>query len=149
MVVNPKFISSEILNQIINLVIDGGQIQHGLLKDNLLKSEYIAYIIEDDKVVTSATLKNPLKSYRDRVYQQSKSNLESLNQRELGYIVTHKEFRGKGYCTNLLNEFQEYFNNQNLFATTRKESMIHILKKYNFRIVGETYKSDLKLLIKN
>jgi hypothetical protein len=147
MVVKSKDISNKILNQVIELVLEGEQITHAQLKENLLKSEYIAYILEDGIVKTTATLKNPLDSYRKRVYRESKSNKSANDQRELGYIATHKDFEGEGYCSRLLEEFKFSFEDQSLFATTRKKSMIHILKKYDFKITGEAYKLDLNLMI--
>ena len=82
MVVKSKDISNKILNQVIELVLEGEQITHAQLKENLLKSEYIAYILEDGIVKTTATLKNPLDSYRKRVYRESKTNKSANDQRE-------------------------------------------------------------------
>lgn len=147
MVIKPKDISKNILEQIIQLVLEGEQISHGQLRNNLLNADFIAYTEEDNLVKTTATLKNPFDSYRKRVYRESNSNIQPTSQKELGYIATHKDSEGRGYCSRLLEEFKPYFVNEPLFATTRKQSMIHILKKFNFRIVGEPYKIDLNLLV--
>jgi len=147
MIKKPNEISEKILEQIIQLVLAGEQISHGQLKSNLLKADYIAFTEEDNLVTTTATLKNPFDSYRKRVYTESKSGIRPTNQKELGYIATNEEFEGRRYCSRLLEEFKPYFDNEPIFATTRKQSMIHILRKFKFRVVGEPYKMDLNLLV--
>ena len=147
MIVKPNEIKDDILIQVINLVLEGEQISHARLKENLLKAEWIAYTIDDGIVKTTATLKNPLKSYRDRVYRESQSGKVAIDQRELGYIATHKDFEGQKYCSKLLKEISPLITTENLFATTRKASMIHILKKHGFKICGKPYKKDLNLMI--
>jgi hypothetical protein len=67
---------------------------------------------------------------------------------ELGYIITHPDFEGRGLCQKLLNEFMPRVSDRAIFATSRKPSMIHILGKHGFNKIGSVYDNDLNLLIR-
>lgn len=146
----PNNIEKELLFQIIDLVEKGDQVQWHFIERGVKTAELIALLINDDKVLSSATLKNPLKSYRDNVFHLAKvNNFNNNNLQELGYIVTNPQHEGKKLCQTLLEQFFKTIGAKQIFATTRKPSMAHILEKFGFTKLGETYKTDLELLIYN
>ena len=136
------------LIQLIDLVEKGDQVQRHFIERGVEKAELIALLVDNSEIVSSATLKNPLKSYRDDVFQLAKvDNFNRDNLQELGYIITNPKYEGKKLCQTLLAEFFKTIGNKQMFATTRKPSMAHILKKMYFTKLGDTYKADLELLI--
>ena len=108
----------------------------------------IAMLFDDDILVSVAALKNPLDSYRKSVFDSAGvEGLEVNYKKELGYIVTHPQYEGRKLCQLLLHQLFPKINASNMFATTRKTAMIHILSKFGFKIIGEKYKGDLQLLV--
>ena len=104
-------------------------------------------MMDGDKIVSTATLKNPRDAYQTGVFESAgvASDKEWYN-KELGYIATDKKYEGNRLCQKLLAELIPLIKNQSLFATTRKPSMAHILAKHGFEKLGNTYKKDLELL---
>ncbi len=102
--------------------------------------------MEGNLIISTATLKNPLASYRQKVFENAKVEINNNGIKELGYISTLKNYEGKGFCQKLLKRFFEVIPFQPIYATTRKQSMIHILGKFCLKVEGQTYNSDLCLL---
>lgn len=146
----PANIDKDLLIQLIDLVEKGDQVQRHFIERGVETADLIALLVDNREILSSATLKNPLKSYRDNVFQLAKAdNLNRENLQELGYIVTNPKHEGKKLCQTLLTEFFKTIEDRQMFATTRKPSMAHILKKFDFTKLGDTYKTDLDLLIYN
>lgn len=144
-------IDNDILTQLVDLIGEGKQVQRRYIESGLEAATLIALLIDNNKIISSATLKNPRDSYRDKVFRLA--GIESRKgdfAQELGYIVTNPEYQRQGHCQNLLVEFFKIIDNQNMFATSRRPSMVHILKKnFGFKKLGNTYNEDLELFIYN
>ena len=142
----PTNIDKDLLNQLIDLVETGDQVERHFVERGIQTADLIALLVDNGEIHCSATLKNPLKSYRDNVFQLAnadKFNLDNLQ--ELGYIITNPKYEGQKLCQTLLSEFFQNIGDRQMFATTRKPSMAHILKKVGFNKIGDTYKTDLEL----
>lgn len=148
-ILQPKDINPDHLKQILTLIIKGGQVNRDGLQNRILRADLIAYMIQNEQVICTATLKNPHSSYRTKVFNQAKTEIVPDNYKELGYIVTHPNFERKGHCQKLLKIFFKEIDRYSLFATTRKPSIVHILRKFGFSQAGKTYNHDLNLLIYN
>lgn len=145
----PKDIIEEHFNQIIDLIVYGGQIKRYGLTKRILSADLVAYKLQGNKVICTATIKNPYTSYKEKVFSSAKVENSISYDKELGYIVTHSEFENKGHCKDLLSNFFPFIIQNSIYATTRKPSMIHILTKNGFTKVGIAYNKDLSLLIYN
>jgi hypothetical protein len=145
----PAQINDNNLNQIINLIIQGGQVTTKGLLDRIQRADFIAYKLEDNKVICTASLKNPNKTYIANVFDSAEIKKDLDYKKELGYIATHKDFENKGHCQELLKIFFDHISNNLIFATTRKPSMIHILEKFEFTKIGKIYNNNIQLLIYN
>jgi|SRR5690606_7494044 len=146
----PSNIDKHLLNQLIDLVDNGGQVQRNYIERGIETADLIALYVLNGVILSSATLKNPLKSYKERVFelaQVDKLNIDTLQ--ELGYIITNPEYEGQKLCQHLLTEFLKIIGEKQMFATTRKPSMVHILSKFGFEKIGHTYQVDLELLVFN
>ncbi|HMJ71515.1 MAG TPA: DUF5677 domain-containing protein [Cyclobacteriaceae bacterium] len=144
---HPKEIEQSILDQIVNLVGKGGEVpKTGLIK-KITESYLIAFKIVEEQVVSTATIKNPAGSYRSKVFNAANFKQPINNMRELGYIVTHPNHTGRKYCQVVVKSLLEK-GKEPLYATSRNESMIHILEKLGFTVSGGVYKKDLRLLVK-
>jgi len=146
----PENISKELFPKLLDLIETGSQVDPEGLDERIMNADLIAILVDNDKIVTTATLKNPLTSYRNKVFKSAGVDEEKENyQKEIGYIVTHPDYVGQKLCQKLLSELVTKIDTHNIFATTRKPSMVHILKKYGFNKIGTTYNKDLDLLIYN
>lgn len=145
----PENLNPEILEKLIFLVSEGGQIPHPeRIKARILNADFVAMYLDNGNIASTATLKNPDEDYKEGVFGDAESKRPFKNYtKELGYIVTSKEYEGQKLCQNLLTEIMPEVSKHKVFATTRKPSMVHILKKNGFSKEGNTYKGDLELLL--
>jgi hypothetical protein len=143
----PSEFTQEETETILRLIAAGDQIPDiELVRSGLERAEYIGIVRCDGGTIAStATIKNPLDSYRTRVFKSAGvPQLSDLFEKELGYICTDSKYEGRKLCQLLLSKLLEDYD-QALFATTRKPSMIHVLKKFGFEKSGVTYSGDLEL----
>lgn len=146
---SPKELSDLVLAELLLLIEEGDEVNIKYVKAGLKRAELIAYVIENGKVISTATVKNPLPEYKLKVFTKAKVEALGANYTcELGYIATRKEHEGKGICQNVLKELLSHFIEQTLFATTRKPAMKHILTKFGFKLCGELYNQDLQIMTK-
>lgn len=143
-------IDKNLLVHLIDLIELGDQVERRFIERGIETADLIALFIDNGEILCSATLKNPLKSYRDNIFRLAKADESNLdNLQELGYIITNHNYEGQKLCQKLLTEFFKTIGNTKMFATTRKPSMAHILNKFEFIKSGINYKTDLQLLIYN
>lgn len=145
-ITKPSEIEHDRLKEIVELILSGGQVHRDGLQERILRSDFIAYKILKDKIICTATLKNPHSSYQIKVFNSAKVTVAGNYNKELGYIVTHPDFENLGHCQDLLQRFFNQISNYSMYATTRKPTMIHILGKLGFKVAGETYHHNLSLL---
>lgn len=148
-IAQPKDIKADHLKQILDLIIKGGQVNPDGLQVKILRADLVAYILQDDHVICTATLKNPYLSYRKKIFNSAQAKSSSEYNKELGYIVTNPNFENKGHCQKLIKTFFNKISEHSIYATTRKPSMVHILGKFGFSQTGKIYNQDLKLLTYN
>jgi hypothetical protein len=145
-IARPTEINSDHFQQIIELVVNGQQVKRDGLKERILRADWVAYNLQDNIVICTATIKNPNQTYIAKVFKSAMASSSDNYKKELGYIATHSDYENRGHCQNLLKEFFIKTSIQPIFATTRKPSMVHILTKMGFSVIGNIYNKDLKLL---
>ena len=120
-VTQPSEIKPSHLKQIIKLIKTGGEIKISSdnLKKYLRRADLIAYELKQNKVICTATLKNPFNSYKAKVFTSAKSKEKFNFEKELGYIATQADFEGKGHCSKLLKQFFEQISANSIYATTK------------------------------
>lgn len=146
----PINISKEILLNLIGLIVTGGQVKKHHIKNGIETADLIAIMFDNDKIVTSATLKNPKASYKNKVFDQANFSVGKTSyKKELGYIITDPQYEGQKHCQELLESFISSISKEKIYATTRKPAMAHILCKFNFVKAGKPYNEDLELFLLN
>lgn len=150
-IAQPNEIQIDLLKQMVELIRTGKEVNTPpeKLKEYLQRADFIAYELNDNEIICTATLKNPFRSYRTKVINWAEVNSSVVPNKELGYIATHPSFREKGHCTRLLKQFFKTISLEPTYATTRKPEMIHILNKFGFAQIGTTSNKGIKLLIRN
>lgn len=146
----PCNIDKDLLIQLVNLVEKGGQVKRHFIERGIETADLVAIYVLNGEILSSATLKNPIKSYKESVFELAKAyELDIDNIQELGYIITNPKYEGQKLCQRLLTEFFRIVGGKQIFATTRKSAMTHILSKFGFEKIGQTFKTDLQLLVFN
>ena len=129
-------------NQIKNLIIEGDEVNVNTLTERLSNSEIIAFYVENEKIISTATIKIPTANYKKNTFINSKTNLDfNIFEFELGYISTNINFQGKKLASKLCKELCALYPNHNIFSTTRidNEPMKSILSKNNFKEIGNEF----------
>ena len=136
--------------QLIDLVYSGGAIKRRIsIEKGLPKAKFIALLVDNNVILSSATLKHPRTSYRDKVFTLAGvGDLKRDHLLELGYIVTHPNYQQKGLCRELLTEFFKIIENEPMYATTEYPYMVRIFEEFNFKKFGDKYE-DKELFICN
>jgi hypothetical protein len=145
----PANLSKQYKSEVIDLICLGGQVNRHFVVTGIDRATLIGIVLNNEKIICSVTLKVPVESYLKGVFKKAGVSV-SANEYpfELGYIITHPDFERRGLCQTLLNEFMPRVAGKAIFATSRKPSMIHILGKHGFNKIGNTYDTDLNLLIR-
>ena len=102
-IIPPADLEEYNLKQIIDLIKAVGEVKSSKdkLREYILRADLIAYGLVDNRVICTATLKNPFKSYNTKVFNNAEAKTNLKFEKELGYIATHIDFEGKGYCSTL------------------------------------------------
>jgi len=149
-------LSPDELYQIKELIIKGGEVNVETLSSRLEEVELIGYAENDNQIVATASIKNPLNSYVVKVFLKAGNKCDPKNFKyELGYVMVNEKFRKDKLASKLCYHLCETFNLTNIFATTKIENMgmLSILEKNSFKKVGQPYLNNdksahLQLLIK-
>ncbi|CAM1362064.1 hypothetical protein TSEDIMI_10137 [Tenacibaculum sediminilitoris] len=109
----------------------------------LKKAKLLALGYVDDKLIAVTSLKIPNDNYKNRVFNngniKDKANHYSF---ELGYAVTHKKHRGKGYNFKLNSELISKVKDGNIYATTGNPYMVKLLINLGFKAIGKEYNGN-------
>ena len=144
----PEHISTDLFEQLLKIIEEGCQVDPEGSDERIKIADLVAILLDGDIIVSTATLKNPATSYRNKVFKKANfGKFKEQYEKELGYIVTNPKYEGQGQCQRILSEFIPMLKEYKMFATTRKSAMEHVLIKFGFRKEGETYNKDLNLLL--
>lgn len=136
------------LKQVKELVREGGQVKLGSSFDLLIsKGPLMALVKDKGQIVAIGGLKIPNEEYKKKIFEESKSDLDSNNYSfELGWIYTVEEYRRKHLCESiialLLSRIEDTVK---VYATTREKNSEYIQKalhKFGFVKKGYPFPSD-------
>ena len=122
---------------------EGGQVSALGLRNRIEQAEKLIFIWSDDNCIAIAGLKNPLKSYKRKVFKAAGVEDQIAGYKyEIGYIYS----RVKGVGNTLMKGVLEAGNSSSIFATTKEtnEAMQHLLPKFGFNKLGKSYLNDGK-----
>ncbi len=125
------------------LAREGNQVCTIGLRDRIMQAEKLVFIWQDDVCVAIAGLKNPLPSYKRKVFRAA--GMEGMGnhyQYEVGYIFA----KVKGVGNKLMETVLSASEGAMTFATTKdgNEVMQYLLPKFGFSKLGCSYSNDKK-----
>ncbi len=145
-IVIPAAIPEKRLTQVLDLIVQGGKIKRAGLKAKIMRAKWIAYLINEEQVICTVTLKSPSAAYTSKIFKETNVKTDIDFDKELGYASTDQAFEGQGHCQTLLQCFMKYLTDYRIYAITKEPAMVHILKKLKFGPIGEPYQGNFQLL---
>lgn len=135
-------LTSNEIKQIKKLIIKGGEVDSKTLSDRLSNTELITFFIENDKIISTASIKRPTNNYKSKIFIKSQTNENNDDFLfDLGYVSTDENYQDQKLTSNLCFELQELYVKYYIFPTTRidNEPMKSILSKNNFKEIGNEF----------
>jgi hypothetical protein len=112
------------------MVRAGGEVSGHVLERNARTAESLLTVHKGECLVGVAALKNPLRSYREKIEAKSGITLDPAKfPLELGYVFVLPSACGQGIATELCATALTGRDPLGIFATTRVDAMAHILRK--------------------
>ncbi len=112
------------------------------LDEKITGAEWLGLHYERDKLVAVAGLQRPVEGYKKGVFKKAgaESSAEDFAF-EFCWAYTRDDYRGRGFCSELLQGILEQAGNSNMFAIVRSNNkrMADILQKQGFVLEGFPY----------
>jgi len=102
------------LDEICQMVADGGSVNMNRVRYNLERAFLIAYAVEKGVIVGNSSLKNPRPEYIETVNRQS--GLDLTHYVERGYTSVRPEYRGMGIGARLLGGLTKRAGRRKVFS---------------------------------
>jgi hypothetical protein len=127
------------------VVLEGGEVSPANVRDRLQQAALIAQLRDGDAVLAVAAVKRPAQSYVERLGKRSSYPGLSGDFLELGYISVLPQHQnkklGKLITAEIVKQVSAETPGLKLFATTRKDSVRHILSLNGFHQEGSQWPS--------
>ena len=116
----PDQLPAGYLDEICQMVADGGSVNMKRVRYNLERAFLIAYAIENGVIVGNSSLKNPRSEYIETVNQQS--GLDLTHYVERGYTSVRPEYRGMGIGARLLGGLTSRAGQRKVFSVISEDN---------------------------
>lgn len=133
----PNQISAETLDQIQNLIKEGGSVGTAWIKENLENAFLIGYATHRGRVVGSVTHKRPKKKYREKIEGVTGLNLSGYLER--GYTTVDPKYRYQNVADVLI---------KGLIKRSRGKKIYVTISMDNIPPLKLTYKNGMSLRAK-
>jgi predicted GNAT family N-acyltransferase len=127
-----------------NLVIKAGTVDTQGLTQRIRDASRLLFLRESNgQLVGVGALKQPLLSYRNKVFAKARATARSEEYRiELGWVAVAKAHQGRGLSRRIISQLISLAENENLFATTRADARaLRFATDYGFKAAGKPYSS--------
>lgn len=141
---DPSNIHPDVMVELIGLIQDSGEVSMDKIHRNIVNADAVSWVSDDGQPVGVLVLKNPLKSYKYKVFDAAglPEEADDFNV-ELGYLYVKPEFRGQGKAKDLVQTLISK-TDKRIYATTREVNHVanDMLSKMNFKNIGNPYQSS-------
>ncbi|MFB9843887.1 GNAT family N-acetyltransferase [Mucilaginibacter ginsenosidivorans] len=140
--IEPASCSEEQLRQFHDLVISGNQVQAEGLPERIASAALLAFAHADGQLAGVASIKNQKRSYITGIFLKAKvPRLAGDFDHEIGYAVTHKDYRRRGISRELIGRLMDSKPQAGFYATTKNEGMRILLEQIGFKKTGHPYQN--------
>ena len=131
----PDELSSQTLDQIKELIRQGGEVGSAYIRENLLNAFLISSAVDrPERVVGTVTLKRPKEVYRKKIEDATGLHLEGYLER--GYTSILPEYRGYDIADTLIKGLIKRSQGEKVYTTIRLD---------NTHALNLTYKNGMAL----
>jgi hypothetical protein len=127
------------IDNFYKLVLKGGKVKKEGLKERIMNCELLAFYKVNDIIVAISAIKKPTKTYIKDVIQKAKLERDYNDLKfEIGYSFTEKNFRKKGFSSELKSLLLGSIKNAKgiLFSTSAISSSQKFLETNGFKNFG-------------
>jgi predicted GNAT family N-acyltransferase len=131
-------------DEFITFVGKAGEVNTGTLPALVNQALVLLTLSDGPNLIGTAALKRPSDGHRRGEFR--KAGVERLADAypvELGWIVVHEDYRGRGHAHALVTKALDISPKLGTYATTKSDQMRVILPQHGFLILGERYPSEL------
>jgi GNAT superfamily N-acetyltransferase len=141
--VKPQQVPQPILERIIELILAGGKMKPGALKENLHNAFLVNYVLEGEVLVATSTIKRPRPEYVQKVKQLTGIDFRLYLER--GYIVVRPEYRGLGVGDYLIQEAKKRWQGKNTFLAIGADNLTgqEITKRNGGRLLVSYFSQEM------
>lgn len=141
--VKPPQVPQPILERIIGLVLAGGKIKSHALNENLHNAFLVNYVLEDEVLVATSTIKRPRPEYVQKVNQLTGIDFRLYLER--GYIVVRPEYRGLGVGDHLIQEAKKRWQGMKTFLAIGADNLTgqEITKRNGGRLLVSYFSQEM------
>lgn len=159
-VISPCDIGKKDIEEILNLIIEGGEIQidKGSLRKRIMRVQKLCLVKEEGQLIGLEGIKTPILQYRRKIMGkiikfegvEEMPDLEKVFF-ELGYLVIRKDFRGKKLSSQIRNYLLPSLQNS-IFTLLKEENQKFLergLIKQKFEKIGffsSIYRDNIKII---
>jgi predicted GNAT family N-acyltransferase len=139
----PDNCNEDQLKMFYDIVVEGKQVNPNGLLNRIKDADYLSFCELNNEIVGVASIKNPDKNYKKDIFK--KANVEKFADNfdyEIGYAVTKETHRRKGISEQLIKSLMDKSTSKSFYATTKNDSMRHLLEKIGFAKLGDNYTND-------
>jgi predicted GNAT family N-acyltransferase len=137
----PLKCNSQDLQDFKGLVLEGGEVVKKGLTKRVQKAQLLGLCRVNEEIVAVTAVKRPSTSYKNSIFSKA-STLSDASEFlfEIGWAFVKPSFRGKSFCSTLLDKLLSQITKP-IFATTKRDNEVMqiILKKNGFRKSGKPY----------
>ena len=127
----------------IEFVLSAGEVNAHSLPDLVDRAYRLVILSANGQTVGTGALKRPNDAYKRRSFEKAGADLDPETfQAELGWVHVAENLRGKGLAKCIVARCVASAQGPNIFATTRKDSMRHVLRLAGFVQCGRSYRSQ-------
>jgi predicted GNAT family N-acyltransferase len=144
-ILSPSECTPQGLSDFEKLVIDAGMVDPQGLTQRISEASRLLFLRESNgQVVGVGALKQPLSSYRSKVFARARANVPPDEYPfELGWVTVAKSQQGQGLSRRVIGQLISLAENENLFATTRADARaMRFAAEYGFEAAGKPYSSS-------
>lgn len=112
------------------------------LSERIASAAVLAFAYIDGQLAGVASIKNQKRSYITGIFLKAKVPwLAEHFDHEIGYAVTHLDFRRRGISRDLINRLIDSKPKAKFYATTKNDDMRALLEITGFKKIGQSYQN--------
>jgi GNAT superfamily N-acetyltransferase len=139
-VLAPAECSAAQLRQFHELVLSDGQVQADGLVERIASAALLAFAYSGEELAGVASVKQQKRNYVNGVFLKAKvPRLAEKYLFEIGYAVTHENFRRRGISRELIGALISHKPRTQFYATTKNDGMRDLLTRSGFKKTGNSW----------